>query len=72
MKLQKFFLKKLEKVFSYQIQKNEQIWPEQIEDDLDSTKDRESSKETHGASNQAKLGLSCYLIINHYYKSLLS
>ena len=53
-------------------QKNEQIWPEQIEDDLDSTKDRESSKETHGASNKAKLGFSCHLIINHYYKSLLS
>ena len=55
----------MEKVFLFQ--KNDQIWPEQIEDDLDSTKDRESSKKTHSASNQAKLGLSCYLIINHYY-----
>ena len=37
------------------------IEPEKIVDDLDSTKDGESSEETHGASNQSKLSLSCHL-----------
>ena len=35
--------------------------PQDIVDNLNPTENRETSEEAHGASNQAKLGLSCHL-----------
>ena len=35
--------------------------PQDIVDNLNSTENWEASEEAHGASNQAKLGLSCHL-----------
>ena len=35
--------------------------PEKVEDDLDSTKDGETSKKAHRASNQAQFSLNCHL-----------
>ena len=44
---------------------NEHIYPpEEKEDDLNPADDGESSEESHGASNEAQLGLQLYLLVS--------
>ena len=39
-------------------------WPQQKEDDLNSTDDGEASEESHSASNETQLGLSLDLLVS--------